>query len=111
MTTRTPNIAQIAKLADREIAAAIADHLLSPPGCRGRYYPLVLHNGGGFPLPYTHHRKNCFWFVTADRAKARRWIIEAALRDYAVFRGYSLSCGTSGSPGTIAEVRESGLPW
>lgn len=100
------------RVTDREIAAAIADHVLSPPGWRDRYFPHVFHSGSGFPLQYTHHRKTYFWFVTADRGKARSWIINAALRGYAVFRGYSLSDTLTGGPGTIAQVRERGrLPW
>jgi hypothetical protein len=110
---------------DQVIAAAVADYLLRERA--RRYHLSVIHDVspsvprsfreqfgqpdylvdpvGRCPLAHDWHYKNKFGITTDDLDRARRWIIDAMLAGYSVFRGSQRHGGGWGY-GSIAKVRE-----
>ena len=114
---------------DETIAGIVADYLLTtlllPRGChlsvihdvrprelaklvrmRQRnpdcYWP---DHVGPCPLPYDWSYKNTVGISTRDRDRARRWIIDATLAGYCVFRN-SRRGGCGGGQGSLADIRK-----
>jgi hypothetical protein len=64
---------------------------------------------GPCALPYDWTYKNVVGISTRDRERARRWIIEAQLAGYGVFRRWGRQDGGFGC-GSIAAIRQRGRP-
>jgi hypothetical protein len=113
---------------DEVIAQAIAEYLLSAPP-RSRIYCLgIAHDVRPYTLPQTERlrefgvtypesdplrpcpvpfdwsRENTVGIETRDLERARRWVIDAAIAGYCVFRNWSGYGGGFGQG--IAETRE-----
>ncbi|MDO8874481.1 MAG: hypothetical protein Q8M24_15575 [Pseudolabrys sp.] len=101
---------------DEEVANLIADWYLLQTRDWPRFHLSIHHDvrtrargfacyGFGIPCPlfYEWTRKNIVGISTSDRARARKWIVEAMCAGYAVF--YGRTKGFAGGKGTIASIR------